>query len=209
MTHDAPRARYSRALEQAPELLATLNDQSAAELELRGEVQLARMLLEQLVSQLGDVHGRTGMLNPIVFQGVSGMLKQVQEIVRDASAIEAKRDDQRISATHILTLLVSLRDDLKRRLNMAFGEVAAQVVDDCFTRARWTGGIKEEDVRDALLEPAAFELKIRTVDREGDVLKEAAHARSLSSPELAALGNDDAKAEAADPLATDAPVEAA
>lgn len=198
----APRSRYARALEQAPELLATLNDASQSEISLRDEVGLARTLLEQLLQQLGELHGRTGKLHPTAFAGVASMLTQVQNLVRDAAAIEAKRHDQKISATHMLTLLVALRDDLKRRLNMAFGEHAAQVVEDVFATAKWTGGLKETDVADALLEPAAFELKLRTVDREGDALIEAAKARGLNSPELIALGTDTAAIEAADPLGT-------
>ena len=134
--------------------------------------------------------------------GVQSLLNQVQSMVRDAAAIEAKRDDQKISAAHMLTLLVSLRDDLKRRLNMGFGEHAAQLVDEVFGRAKWTGGLRDEDVHDALLEPSAFELKLRIVDREGDALKEAAVARGLTSPELLALGGTDAAVVDADPLAS-------
>lgn len=203
VAQEPPRSRYARALEQAPELLATLNDVSASELNLNGEVALARTLLESILVQLGDMHARTGMLSPLVAQGVSSMLAQVQSLVRDAAAIEAKRDDQRISATHMLTLLVALRDDLKRRLNMAFGDVAAQLVEDTFNNARWTGGLREEDVADALLEPAAFELKLRIVDREGDALREAARTRALTDPEMLALGSSDVDATSADPLSSE------
>lgn len=182
--------RYARALEQAPELLAVVQDQATQEIDLKSEVGLARMLLEQLIEELGKYQARQGTLHPLHTQNVTSMLAQVQSIVRDAAQIDAKRIDQKISAQHMLTLLVSLRDDLKRRLNMAFGEVAAQVVEDVFKTARWTGALRDEDVQDALLQPASFELKLRTVDREGDAIKEAAKARGLTDPELLALGNE-------------------
>lgn len=181
--------------------MSTLNDQAQSEIGLRDEVGLARTLLEQLLAQLGEYHGKEGKLHPLVFDGVRSMLGQVQSIVQSAAAIEAKRDDQKISATHILTLLVALRDDLKRRLNMAFGEQAAEIVESVFDAARWTGGLRDEDVHDALLEPAAFDLKLRVVDREGDAIKEAAKARGLTHPELLALSGDDEAVEQADPLA--------
>lgn len=195
------RNRYSRALEQAPELLATLNDQSQADLELRSEAGLARTLLEQVLAQLGEMHGKSGVMNPLVLQNVSALLGQVQSIVRDAAAIEAKRNDQRINATHMLTLLVALRNDLKRRLNMAFGDAAGEIVEACFAGAKWTGGLREDDVAEALLEPAAFELKLRVVDREGDTIKESAKARGLSSPEILALAGAASDVERNDPLA--------
>jgi len=192
--------RYSRALEKAPELLATLEDRKSQELELGSEVGLARMLLEQLLGDLGEGHARNGVLNPIALDGVRSLLQQVHGVVTSAAGIEAKRNDQKISAATILTLLVGLRDELKRKLNMAFGETASQVVEDVFAHARWTGGLRDEDVRDALLEPAAFELKLRQVDREGDALKEAGKAKGLSSPELLALGGTAEEVTKADPL---------
>lgn len=193
--------RYTRSLEQAPELIATLNDESTRDLGLRDEVGLARMLLDQILQQLGELHGKSGHLNPLLVQSVSSMLAQVQGIVRDAAAIEAKRNDQKISATHMLTLLVSLRDNLKRRLIMSFGEAASQIVEDVFANARWTGGLRDEDVHDAMLEPAAFDLRLHIVDREGDALREAAKAHSLTSPELLALGGSESEVERVDPLA--------
>lgn len=194
-------ARYARALEAAPGLVAALNDASQSELELRGEVGLARTMLEQVLHDVGEMHGKTGQLNPLLVGSVQTMLQQVQSLVGSAAAIEAKRADQKISATHLLTLLVGLRDDLKRRLNMAYGEQAADIVEQAFLNARWTGGLKDEDVADALLQPAAFDLMLRTVDREGDALKEAAKARGLNSPELLALAAEASVVEQLDPLA--------
>jgi hypothetical protein len=195
-----PTNRYARALETAPGLLSSLNDAKQSELSLTDEVGLARTLLEQVLHQVGEIHRQTGNLNPLVIQGVQNMLTQVQSMVGSAAAIEAKRADQKISATHILTLLIALRDDLKRRLNMAFGEAAGNVVEECFNAARWTGGLKDEDVAAALLEPSAFELKLRVVDREGDQIRESAKAKGLSTSEMQALAGAELAVEKADPL---------
>lgn len=195
------RNRYAGALEQAPELLATLKAQSENEFDLTSEITLARTLLENLVQQVGASHARAGNINPLALDGVSRMISQVQSIVSTAACIQAKRDDQRISAGAILALLVALRDDLKRRMNMAFGENAALIVEEVFKNARWTGGLKEEDVREALLAPAAFDLQLSVVDREGDAIKVAAKAHSMTSPELLALSGVDADVDKLDPLA--------
>lgn len=196
----AANNRYTKSLEQAPGLLASLTDYSSQELSLNSEVGVARMLLEQILERLGESHGKTGLVSPLVADSVSRLLAQVQSMVTSAAAIEAKRTDQKISATHMLALLVSLRNDLKRRLTMAFGEAAGDVVDSTFQNARWTGGLRDEDVHDALLEPAAFDLRLRPVDRDGDQLREASKALQLSSPELLALAADAEEAKAADPL---------
>lgn len=160
-----------------------------------------------MLAQLGAAQARSGQLSPLALQSTSAMLGQVQSMVRDAAAIEAKRADQRLSATHVLTLLVALRDDLKRRLHAAFGEAASAVVDEVFRAAKWTGGLREEDVKDALLEPAAFDFRLRVIDREGDAVRESATAHGLQSAEIAALLDE---AESAENLegpkeATDAP----
>ena len=192
-------SRYSRALEQAPGLMARLQDASTAEIGLRDEVGLARTMLDEALAAMAPCHARNGSLPPAALAAVMSMLQQVQGIVRDAAAIEAKRTDQRISATHVLTLLAALRDDLKRALYAGFGEHAAAVVDDAFSRARWTGGLRDEDVKDALLEPAAFDFRLRIVDREGDAIKESARAHGLHSAEIAAVAAHASDLE--DPLA--------
>lgn len=193
--------RYSKSLEQAPGLLASLEDYSSQELSLNSEVGVARMLLEQILEQLGAAHAKVGQISPMVAESVARLLAQVQSMVQSAAAIEAKRVDQKISATHMLALLVGLRNDLKRRLTMAFGEAAGDVVDSTFGNAKWTGSLRDEDVHDALLEPAAFDLRLRPVDRQGDQLVESAKALGLSSPELLALAADAEDVRKHDPLA--------
>lgn len=144
------------------------------------------MLLDEVLQRVAKLHGEQGELSAQGLSVTSSMLTQVERIVSSAAAIEAKRNDQRISATHVLTLLVALRDDLKRTLYSSFGEHAAAVVDGVFTRARWTGGLSEEAVRDALLEPASFDFRLRVVEREGDVLRETETAKDLTQLKMPA-----------------------
>lgn len=129
----ARAARFTRALEQSPGLLERLQECSDAELGLRDEAALARTLLDEILESFAVAHrAENGNVPAAVFAALIGQLKTVQSIVRDAAEIESKRDDQKLSARHVLMLVASLRDKLRAQLMSAFGERAASTVDDVF-----------------------------------------------------------------------------
>ncbi len=163
----ALRARYERTLEMSPALLDRLQQASASELSLRDEVALARTLLDEVLASVAAAHGRTGKLSADGLGLLMEQLNQVHRLVESAASIEAKRGDQALSATHVLLLVTALRDDLRRSLTAAFGDGAAELVDDAFRRQRWTGGLDPAAVAEALAAPAAYEVKFRPLEREG------------------------------------------
>lgn len=154
-------------LEQSPGLLARLQDCADAELGLRDEAALARTMLDEILSAFADIHSaRNGEIPASAFAALIGQLKVVQSVVRDAAEIEAKRDDQKLSATHVLMLVASLRDTLRAQLLQSFGERAASVVDDVFGAAKWTGDLRDDVLAEALAAPAAYTVSFRKLERD-------------------------------------------
>ena len=164
------RRRYAKALEIAP----TLADRLAAEIassdvELRDEVAVARTLLGEILERLAATHTATsGKLDPTLTAFALQTLKQVAGIVAQAAGIEAKRGDQVLDAARVAILVGQLRGDVERSLRAAHMDAAADVVRDCFERARWTGGLTDEAVSDALKAPLAYDVKFRVIDRQAD-----------------------------------------
>lgn len=172
------RNRYERVAEQSPALLTQLQDAAQAGIDLRDEAALARTLLDTALSRFAQIHAQqNGVMDPNTFLVVWETLKGVQRIVKDAADIEAKRDDQKLSAAHVLLLVSALRDELSRQLSATFGEQAAELVNDVFTRAAWTRGtLSENDVREALAAPAAYDVSFRLIEKaDGVTISDEAH----------------------------------
>ena len=136
---------YARALSAAPALLARLEDAAKRDLRLQDEVALARAMLDEIVGKFALAYEQSeGKLDPAAYVAVVAQLRQVQSLVQSAAEIDARRDDQTLSAAHVFALLGGLRDELKRALRAAFhdieGERAAGLVDSAFQNARWTAG---------------------------------------------------------------------
>lgn len=171
--------RYLRLLEESPDLQHEVREAAAQDLSLRGEVALARTLLAQVAKALAKVHGSTGVLTAELFDLMNRQLAAVTGIVSSAAQIEAKKTDQRLDAGRLLVLLAGLRDDLVRSL-AATHPGAEVVVRRCFERAKWTGEMTEERVQEALLAPAAYDVRFRRIDRDKDGhVKESEVARPL------------------------------
>lgn len=163
------RNRYERNAEQSPALLEQLQDAAQADVGLRDEVALARTMLDMIVAQFARLHARNnGAIEPNTFLLLGEQLRQVQRIVKDAADIEAKRDDQRLSAAHVLLLMSSLRDDLTAQLGAAFGPDAATLVGDTFARAKWPDALDDETLREALSAPAAYKVQFRVIEKGPD-----------------------------------------
>ena len=163
----ARASRFARVLEQSPGLLERLEDCSGAELGLRDEAALARTLLDEILASFAELHSaKNGDIPASAFGALIGQLKVVQSIVRDAADIEAKRDDQKLSATHVLMLVASLRDTLRAAMLQTFGERAASVVDDVFGNAKWTGDLRDDVLAEALAAPAAYTVSFRKLERD-------------------------------------------
>jgi hypothetical protein len=188
------RSRYERVLEGCPRLLDRLKSAAEADpYDLQGEVQVIRALTEDALGALAGTEARGEAPSSIDLKNVRSLLKQVQGIVKDAADIEAKRRDQRLSAAHVLGLLAGLRDDLCRHLRQAYGEEAAQIVDARFSAAPWTAHLDQETVKAALQAPATYDVAFRTIERDGDDVKEKPQLVSFSDREAVneALNNDE------------------
>ena len=178
-------------LEQSPGLLERLEDCSGAELGLRDEAALARTLLDEILASFAELHSaKNGDIPASAFAALIGQLKVVQSIVRDAADIEAKRDDQKLSATHVLMLVASLRDTLRAAMLQTFGERAASVVDDVFGNAKWTGDLRDDVLAEALAAPAAYTVSFRKLERddsgtvrEGAVVQNVQHVQNPGAPQ--------------------------
>lgn len=183
-------------LESSPALLERLKDASQSEIDLTGEIAVARTLLEEVLGLFARKHSTTGgQIDPSSYSLITSQLTQVQRIVRDAADIESKRTDQRLSATHVLMLLGRLRDELNRALTAAFGGRAADVVGDVFGRQKWTGSLDDEKVREALAEPQSYDVAFRLIDREGEQVVERAKEMGMSDLEAEVLASPDGEDE--------------
>jgi hypothetical protein len=163
----APSARYEAALESSPHLLDQLRAAGDESLSLRGEVAAARVLLGESLRVLGRAHNASGgVLSGAAVQLVSENLRQVNAMVTSCAAIEAKRLDQSLDAAKVALLLARLRDDLRRSLKEAGQIGAIPFIDAAFDRAKWTGALDADTVRDALAAPASFDVKFRPIERD-------------------------------------------
>lgn len=171
-------------LEQSPGLLERLEDCSGAELGLRDEAALARTLLDEILASFAELHSaKNGDIPASAFAALIGQLKVVQSVVRDAADIEAKRDDQKLSATHVLMLVASLRDTLRAAMLQTFGERAASVVDDVFGNAKWTGDLRDDVLAEALAAPAAYTVSFRKLERDDSgTVREGAIVQNVPNP---------------------------
>lgn len=159
---------YAAALSDAPLLLQTLEQAAHRELQLRDETALARTLLDQLLRQFAaaSVAAKSETLTPTQIGATLATLQQVASLVGQAATLERNGSTQALSAAHLVILLGGLRDELARTLAAKFGDVARVIVDDVFARARWTGDLSTDVVRDALTAPASYEVRFRTLERD-------------------------------------------
>ena len=164
------RRRYAQALAIAPTLAERLAAEIASsDVELRDEVAVARTLLGEILGRLAVAHSASsGKLDPTLTAFALQTLKQVAGIVAQAAGIEAKKGDQVLDAARVAILVGQLRSDVERSLRAAHMDSAADIVRDCFERARWTGGLTDEAVSNALKAPLAYDVKFRVIDRQED-----------------------------------------
>lgn len=176
--------RYAKLLAEAPQLQSELQEAAEESLSLRGEAALARTLLGQAVKQLAQLHNQSGTINPSALVAVRTLLHDAAALVGQAADLEARKVDQVIDAGRLLVLLAALREDLQRSLTLAGMPAGAKLVDAAFGRAKWTGGLSPEIVREALMAPAAFNVKFREIARGEDGAPKVS-SKPMSEAELA------------------------
>ena len=168
LSSESARTRYHAALSHSPSLVDALAQEcesARASFDLRDEAALARTLLSQVLAQMAKLHGENGKLDGNLFGAIMHTLKQVSGIVEQAAAIEAKRGDQFLDAARVAILVGNLRDEITRKLEQAGYGDATSLVADCFMRAKWTAGLDEKVVQEALNAPTSYDVVFRVIEK--------------------------------------------
>ncbi len=159
---------YERATERSPKLLARLREAQGESLDLRSEVALARTALAEVMSQVSEIHQKSGKLSADGFAILQSQLDHVSKVVERAATIESKRVDQGIDVAKLVILMSSLRDDMRRNLLKAGLNTAVPYIDAAFERAKWSGDLDDETIEKILAAPASYDVEFRPIEREGD-----------------------------------------